>query len=733
MRAPHDLAELRDALRSNPASLARSLLGEPNARLSTRRTLRWGRKVSLALQLTGIRGSLWSNHESGCGGDMLGLVQHVRRCGFREAVEWTRAQLGWPTLGAFSPTPGDQRRAELRHGAREAANAERRERQAEEEAADQVKRIARAQRLWRAAVPLAGTVAERYLVETRCIPCSDAWPAEATRYHAGERALIVAATTPTGEVQAVQLVRLGADGRKIEGGARLVKQTYGCLDGAAVRLPGTGGTLVAEGPETGLAAWAATGRPVLIALGAVGRKGFTPPDAAVLLAEDYARHSQGDKAQRLALGRWHQAGHIVQPVWPWAVRRHDRSDFADLIMAEGPDAVRARIALALDPGGSPVRRVPLAVAGVRLDRAIREFMETVEAHAIDATAAEIAVMAVVRAIWIDLGVGKSHGVRQESAALVRRMRARGDARTAVLAVPTHELAAEAAAAFAWQAPDLAVRVWRGRNAPAPDRPGGMCREPDRVAEARRLRLEVDIFACRGCPVADECEYRAQHKARADVWVVPAALLQQRPPKALGELAVVVVDEPPRPGLEDASLPLMNLARYDAIEGDGLAGQRLRSLRNMVLDAVAALPDGPLPRDAFAALGMTAESAAELLALEWRTLVTPDLPAGASPAARTTALRQAARNADLGRRATLAHALEALLAVNGPEASGRAELRTRDGVRELHLHARREIHAGWRVPTLILDATLQLDTVRLTWPSAELVADVAVQAPHQRVR
>jgi len=79
-------------------------------------------------------------------------------------------------------------------------------------------------------------------------------------------------------------------------------------------------------------------------------------------------------------------------------------------------------------------------------------------------------------------------------------------------------------------------------------------------------------------------------------------------------------------------------------------------------------------------------------------------------------------------------LVALLAPGGPALSGLVELRTpKAGPRELVVHMRREVRDGWWVPTLILDGTLQLDLVRLVWPTAELAADVAVQAPHQRVR
>jgi hypothetical protein len=127
--------------------------------------------------------------------------------------------------------------------------------------------------------------------------------------------------------------------------------------------------------------------------------------------------------------------------------------------------------------------------------------------------------------------------------------------------------------------------------------------------------------------------------------------------------------------------------------------------------------------------MTAESAADLHTLEWRTLIEPE------PGDRARALRQAARNADLGARAMLALALKDLLQPGRETASGLAELRTgEDGRRDLVLHAPRKVHDDWRAaPTLILDGTLRMELVQQTWPTAELVADVAVESPHQRVR
>ncbi|MDT7952392.1 MAG: toprim domain-containing protein [Acetobacteraceae bacterium] len=711
------LDALRDALRGTVEVLAEHLLGERNQRLSSRRTRRWGARGSVAVELSGAQRGAWFDHEAGTGGGPLELVRHIRRCGFREAVAWAQEWLG---------TPAPERRPARRESAAAAA---RRERQATAEAAEAAAKQARARRLWAAAVPVEETVAERYLVDVRRIPRpSGGWPADAMRWHAGEGAWVLAVRDPAGELVAIQRVFLTAEGQKRPDAAGVVKRSLGAVAAGVVRLPGRLPVLIAEGPETAAALWSATGHETWAALGGTSR--LTPPAFALLAADDDRPHSPADKARRRALRAWARAGLDVLPVLPWPVRRGDGRDFADLLAAEGPEAVRARIALALDPGAAPVRRVPLPIARVRLDRAAQAFAAAAEA-------AEAGAVPPVQAIRVDLGAGKSHAARRELVALVRRLRARGDMRTVALAVPEHGLAAEAAAALAELAPDLAVRVWRGRERPAPGRDGSMCQDLARVAEARRLRLDVMGFACRDCPFAQACDYLAQHKARADLWVVPAAMLHQQRPKALGELAALVVDEDPGPALEGVKeiirLPVTDLARYDAIERDRLASQRLASLRRLVLDALAELPDGPVPRDAFTASGMTADSARELLALEWRTLIEPKLPPGAAPAARAKALAEAARNADLGRRVMLAHALAALLAADGPQASGLTELRTAGSARELHLRARRELHGSWRVPTLLLDATLNMALVRHTWPAAELVADLAVEAPHQRVR
>src|SRR3954449_12485899 len=128
-----------------------------------------------------------------------------------------------------------------------------------------------------------------------------------------------------------------------------------------------------------------------------------------------------------------------------------------------------------DPTGPELRRVPLPIARVRLNRAVRQFIEVAGSFVAEGSLSERleagTISLPVQAIRVDLGTGKSTAVRKLLVDFVRWLRARGDTRPIIIAVPTHALAAEAAAAMAELAPDLTVETWRGRGADAPNRPG----------------------------------------------------------------------------------------------------------------------------------------------------------------------------------------------------------------------------------------------------------------------
>jgi hypothetical protein len=130
----------RSALASRAAELAIALLGEPNRAMSSKRELRFGRHGSLAVLVAGPKAGLWRDHEAGTGGDMLGLIMTERGGGFRDAVDFAEHFIGRP------PLPVEIQPPQRRTAERDAAAAAR-----------------YALEIWREAMPISGTPAERYL------------------------------------------------------------------------------------------------------------------------------------------------------------------------------------------------------------------------------------------------------------------------------------------------------------------------------------------------------------------------------------------------------------------------------------------------------------------------------------------------------------------------------------------------------------------------------------------
>src|SRR5437879_4784127 len=76
---PHyDTDEIRAALVAQAADVGRALLGEPNRSLSNGHQLRWGKKGSMALDITGDKAGMWFDHEAQAGGDLLELIKRER-------------------------------------------------------------------------------------------------------------------------------------------------------------------------------------------------------------------------------------------------------------------------------------------------------------------------------------------------------------------------------------------------------------------------------------------------------------------------------------------------------------------------------------------------------------------------------------------------------------------------------------------------------------------------------
>ncbi|KAA2211444.1 DUF7146 domain-containing protein [Teichococcus oryzae] len=380
----YQLEEIKRRLTDRLEELAEGLLGPPAPESRRKREWEWNSTGGASLVVRGPKRGAFYHHTDGKGGGPLDLIMYALGCGIADAIRWAKSWLGMSD-GGTPPPPLDAAALQERQRQRKAEDAR--------ATASEQQRIGRARTLWRFAKPVDGAVAEIYLTRTRAIPAPQlGWPQEAIRFHPDSCALVVAMTNEEGELRAVQRVYLTPDGTKISKETakqrRLpgAKQTTGVMASANVRLPGAedGPLLIAEGPETALSVWRATGHETWAALGGVAK--VAPPlgRPVVICADDDAPGAPAAQKLRDALEGWAEEGCEVAVATPWAEPRGDKSDFNDVIQQGGVEAVRQRIA-----GAQPVVCTPALPhyprprlsgqrAGGKLRRTVRGFFDRVE-------------------------------------------------------------------------------------------------------------------------------------------------------------------------------------------------------------------------------------------------------------------------------------------------------------------------------------------------------------------
>ena len=749
------------ALRADAERLFSMLFGKPDP--ATTRGPEWkfpghGGLYAVVRSSGRKKRGAWFLHGQKKGGGPIGAIMFIHGCSFSEALAIARSFLGL-AAGTSMPALSAEARAKREIEAAQAAA---------QEWAEYRKGVGEARKIWAQTVPIAETLGERYLRDTRRITAAAEFPPTAVRWHAGRRAVVLAATNDAGEIEAIQLIQVGPDGNKLTDPAALraarapaTKWTRGPIGrGAVVRLPGdAGGPLqVAEGPETGLTVWAANGCETWVTLGVGGMaKVIAPADRVLVVCrDDDAKGSEGEKQLRRAVAAYRQAGAAPRLASPFEVRRHNGNDFNTLAIESGLEAVGDRIDAALN--GLRVKPgVPAAVASAIVETAIVGFYDEAFAWS---TLEDDEAEASADLVKATVGVSKSTFMRKHGVPFMRRLRASGSKRNMAIAVPRHELGDDQRAALqAICGDEFVVRVRRGRGAADQERPGhNMCDREDAIADAREAGADPRSSVCvtgHGteqvtCPFASVCGSERQRAERADIWLVAHESLFHMRPHELRELAVVVVDEAVwQKGLHgakmeaDGSHPAGLTLSVDAL---GYADKRpgdenspdwhtIQHHRSRVVEALRDELDGPLRRDALDFLTRAEAGEAEILAYARKR------DAKLNPA-MSRAERRAVVEASSGNRVAMLEGrfwgeVVALKAEDGPEASGHIHLATVPGPngsqRVLHLRGRSEVATGWRVPTLLLDAHANVDLLRPYWPKLRVIADVVASAPHQRVR
>lgn len=379
-----------------------------------------------------------------------------------------------------------------------------------------------------------------------------------------------------------------------------------------------------------------------------------------------------------------------------------------------------------------------------LRKVSREFLKAVDALK-NATA-----LALVHAVRATAGSGKTE-INIE--VLAHWLRA-NPGRTCLYVVPRiDDLGEKIVTLFAEHGID--ARLYRGRDRDDPEQPGEhdpeqpgeqMCQDLERVSIAVTCGLNVQKTCCRNgdqiCPFFSSCGYQRQFRDPApQVWVAAANLLFYEQ-KMIAPPSIVVIDELFwRAGLrrfEDRKTGVAKPLPLGAISGGG----RLSALRRKLNRALCAQGDrveglGVIGQQIGVERGsleraLTVEECIVARKLEYRYLPRPEM----YPDMPQHRLKRIDKKSVERSRRIIAVWQEAIaLLSSDQQVSGRLCLTLDDdGLAAVCVNTIAQIHPQWQAPTLIMDATLPgVEILRAYFPTAKIVGDIFVPAPHARVR
>jgi putative DNA primase/helicase len=744
------IAMVREALIERPIELVTYLRGaRPTGRVR-RGKVRWGKKGSFELTISGRFRGYYYDFEADEGGDLFAYIMREQGLSFVAAVEWGAHWAGLPS--DHEPSAEEI----LRQKERAAARAEKEAEEAAKDGALEARRTAYARKTWDEARPIDGTLGEKYLYDARKIHLIN-FP-ETVRWSVSERAVICAVTDDAGELVAIQKIAVTAEGKKDQrrwpgkGGA---KKSIGPVGRGALRFRGAAPEelCLAEGPETGLTIWAATGHETHSLVGGLGGaarhlldedgtpKAWARGRRIVLCRDDDPSFSTASLTLKRVVRSLLAAGLDVRVATPFETCREDKSDFNDLAQERGLDAVRARIELAASDRAQPIPKFSrLDKARLRIGRLVAEFFQSTRAW-LKCETSWRALFPPVHAIGLDVGGGKTEAALDEAIRLVVELRKAGDKRVVVILVPEHRLShdIERRARIKLQVadPNMVSRVWLGRAASV--RPGSderMCQAHATVHEAAELLADIgtEICSAKKCEFFEGCQYRLQQGLiNVDLWIGSHNLLFNGAPTPIKEsgIAAIVVDEGPfRAGLKkpvEIPLDAINAMRLPKKETEE-ARLELMDARHRLAHALADEPDGYVRREAFAKaphFDIGRDLARRAKGLEWLRKIMKR---------EESDWRKREGNRTIRTMDAVWDAVADLVGEDGPDVSGLLKL-TRDkrGVRVLRVAGRSDVHADWTAPTLLIDALHDPELIRPFW---DLVVDkglIRIAAPFQTVR
>lgn len=546
---------VKAALIERAEDLFRDAWGEPERATGKE----WRAKASNAVAMT-MRGpgrGLWTDHRTGEGGDLFDLVAVAMLDLPKAGADFPRVLAAAAAWAGLSPdTVPDLKAMERKRAERDRAA----QIEAEAEAAAKADLIAT---ITERAAPIAGTPAEAYL-KCRGI---DALPTHGLAYTPPLRpqkgllnphraALIAWATDAAGKITGGQRILILPNGRPSPETPR--KPAFGAIQGNPARFPATieGGPLyVAEGPESALSIWTATGAEVWAVFGSSGWKAAPlPMDRQIILCPD--RDAEGSKAQ-IAFAEA-VALHLAEGrnIWiaPAPEPEGSKADLNDTLQRAGIEAVREALDAAQDarpkpyhpaPEGNREKAIPAhgetvraffaeALPLIRATRQVQAEAEGLDPDAPDYRQRYRQIRKAARdAFGLDVLPAKTIGKAQK-APRVMLTGAQGVGKTTALVgdpkkqitgalhdatgivslslFPGHAKAAEAYQDYtkAQNGKGPVPLHLKGRSAQDPARPDrAMCLIPSAAEALAKRGVNVRGTLCEQCPLADQCGYIKQ--------------------------------------------------------------------------------------------------------------------------------------------------------------------------------------------------------------------------------
>jgi putative DNA primase/helicase len=199
------------------------------------------------------------------------------------------------------------------------------------------------------------------------------------RWAPASKQLLVALTRPDGSFAALQRISLNSDGTPLlDADGKKVKRSLGPIKGAAAKFGlGTDGPLIlAEGPETALSLWFATGLETWAVCGVIGQADVSavPLDRLIIACpDDDPREGAALMHATKGIRRWQREGRKVVIASPFAELKRTKADFNDALVELGPVHVRQRIEIAISgPEVSQSRTLPVEEARNQLQAVMRQ-------------------------------------------------------------------------------------------------------------------------------------------------------------------------------------------------------------------------------------------------------------------------------------------------------------------------------------------------------------------------